>query len=318
MLKRLLRYTRNFFNFSFAEAKGFVAMAGILAVLSLTYLLYDSSSSAGYTTFQEDQAKLDSLLSLLEQNETNDSLFAGASGLPKKKEGKTLRTREAERFYFNPRRLPVDSLVLLGIPLSIARRIDNYRKKGGKFRKREDLLKIYGFPDSLFTALEPLITLPVSKERAEKTISYKNEPQKSQEKTISSSFNINKADSLQLISLKGIGPVLSSRLIRFREKLGGFVQKAQLYEVYGLDSLVVENLLAHSFIEEGFVPEKIHLNSVSQEKLAEHPYIKPVQARLIVAYRSTHGPFQSIGDLQKIHTSDPDFIEKIAPYISLE
>lgn len=315
MFKHLLRYTRNVFNFSYAEAKGFMAMAGILAALSVFFLLYDSSSSAGYTSFQEDQAVLDSLVALMEAGRNEDSLrlpYKSANPYSSRS-----NIKEPERFAFNPAELPVDSLVLLGIPAGLAQRIENYRQKGGKFRKQEDLLKIYGFPDSLYSALEPLIILPVPVERPKRVFEERVNAEKAPAKTINP-VNLNKADSLQLISFRGIGPVLSSRIIRFRDKLGGFVHPDQLYEVYGLDSLVVQQVLEHAFIEKDFMPEQILLNTAGREELEAHPYIKPAQAGLIFAYRSTHGPFQAISDLQKIHTLDPEFINKIAPYISLK
>lgn len=319
MWKRLIRYTRSFFNFSHAEAKGFLAMAGFLLILSLIFIVYDHLPSKGYTTYVEDQKILDSLVVVLESGSSANS--AHDRELPaREKTGSS----EIRLFAFNPNTLSADSLKLLGIPAWLAQRMVNYRQKGGVFRREEDLLKIYGFPDSLFRSLEPYLEIPAAKdmEAGKKPFStdFKDEAKKKEKRKEKSgqNFNLNQVDSLELQQIKGIGPVLSSRIIRFRDKLGGFVRMEQLYEVYGLDSMVVESLAAQAFIEQGFVAKQLPVNSASQEELATHPYINPAQARLLVAFRNEHGPFEMVDELVKIHTFDRILVNKIAPYIRLD
>lgn len=313
MFKSLLRYTRNVFNFTFAEAKGFLAMAGMIAGLSIFFLLYDATPSDSYTSFREDQEVLDSMVAAMESRFKEDSETTPVLSAESRE-----RKIKFQYFFFNPNQLPLDSLLLLGIPVPLARRIENYRQKGGIFRKEEDLLKIYGFPDSLYYSLEPYISLSSPFFQKEQAKPAASETKGNSEAKAAKSFNINKADSLQFQRIKGIGPVLSSRLVRFRDKLGGFVHLNQLYEVYGLDTAVVQKLTAVAFIEKGFVPNQIRLNLVSQEQLDAHPYISPGLARLILAYRTEHGPLQGISDLSKIHTLEPEIVEKIAPYINFD
>lgn len=298
-------------------------MSFLLATIALLFLVYDHVPSSGYTTYEQDKALLDSLVAQMEIKLNKDTVPF--------QEGRVLEGRETNKekrpifFAFNPNHLPVDSLIVLGIPPALAGRIENYRQKGGKFRKQEDLLRIYGFPDSLYRTLEPFIVLSPSTEKSSSTSKKESEPsslpserEESNKPVEISRFDINLADSLQLQKVKGIGPVLSSRIIRFRNKLGGFVRLEQLYEVYGLDSTVVQKLVEWAYVQEGFSPEPIMLNSASQEKLAEHPYINQDQARLIFSYRSEHGPFQKLSDLRKIHTLDPNFVNIIAPYVRLQ
>lgn len=54
--------------------------------------------------------------------------------------------------------------------------------------------------------------------------------------------NLNIADTSQLKRVYGIGDKLSERIVKYRDKLGGFVSMSQLKEVYGLDSTVVEDV----------------------------------------------------------------------------
>ena len=311
MFKRLIRYIRSFFNFSFAEAKGFLLMVGIIAAVAIYYLIYSALPSEGYSSYLADKAILDSIVKQMEAGDRDRIQSPDFYG-------------EENFFPFNPNSVSVDSLMLLGVPARLAHTIQNYRVKGGKFKAKEDLKKIYGFPDSIYQRLEPFIVIPAGgfkRDEDKVKISATDDSPKKQEKKPDrtlAAFDLNQADSLQLLQWKGIGPVLASRIIRFRSKLGGFVEEQQLYEVYGLDSVLVKKIIDVAFIDEGFQPEKIPVNKVSAAELAAHPYISPTQAKRLVEYRKQHGPFRSLSDFSNIHTLDPIFIKKVAPYIRFD
>ncbi|NJO02773.1 MAG: helix-hairpin-helix domain-containing protein [Bacteroidia bacterium] len=129
-------------------------------------------------------------------------------------------------------------------------------------------------------------------------------------------FELNQVDSLTLTEIRGIGPVLSRRIIRYRDQLGGFVSFQQLGEVYGLTEDVRENLKAHSFLSDSPV-RKLKINEASLDELRQHPYIGYRKARVIVNYRLQHGRFTSIDALSKINLMDSLSLDKLAPYLSL-
>lgn len=321
MLKRLHQYIRSFFNFSHAEASGFLVMVLLLLAASIGWLVYRNMPGSGYTAYAKDKALLDSLMLEMEALNQPAGNFPEPSSAP---------AEAVVYFTFNPNQLPADSLELLGVPRWLAQRIDNYRQKGGQFRQKEDLMKIYDFPDSLYQALAPYIQIaPASslsnapKNRREEPKEYKGREKRypdspGRAEKVITAFDINKADSLELQQISGIGPVLSGRIVKFRDKLGGFSSLRQLYEVWGLDSAVVSRVMESAFIEENFTPDTLRINTASQEELAAHPYIDARQARLIYNYRMQHGPFRSVEDLRKMHILDAGFVQKIAPYILLE
>jgi competence ComEA-like helix-hairpin-helix protein len=132
-------------------------------------------------------------------------------------------------------------------------------------------------------------------------------------------FDLNLADSARLLKIYGIGPVLSSRIIRYRDKLGGFVRHDQLFEVYGLDSAVVQRVSNSSLIGDSLILRKINLNSDDAEwRLAAHPYLSKSKAKVIVAYRFQHGSFSSVEDIRKIQSIDEKTFLKIQPYLTVE
>jgi len=59
-------------------------------------------------------------------------------------------------------------------------------------------------------------------------------------------------------------------------------------------------------------------NLATQADLEALPGIGPVLAKRIIAYRTAHGPFKKIGDLEKVSGIGPKKLEKIEPYLFIE
>lgn len=129
-------------------------------------------------------------------------------------------------------------------------------------------------------------------------------------------ININQADSLEWISMPGIGPAFAKRIIGFRERLGGFYSIDQLKEVYGLDSLWVEENSPYLKIGEG-IYRKIEVNQADWKGF-QHPYIPYKQINLVLNYRKHHGSFNSYEDLKKIQLLDTTLWERGKRYLSFE
>lgn len=286
---------RNYFGFTLREANGFVIIVLLILVLLfipflLQLFLTNKSDSLAYElTIIEAEKKIQT---------TTDSIM---ESVPVAK----------EFFNFDPNQTSVKSLNDLGINQKVALRIDNFRKKGGKFRLKKDLLKIYGFDSVLFQNLLPYIQLPDS-------ITYTNKWQKTESVPTPKSFqklviDINLADSAQLVQLNGIGATFASRIIKYRTKLGGFYAAEQLKEVYGLDSLKFEQISPNITCNADF--HYLNINTITFEELSNHPYIKRNLAKVIISYRDAHGNFKNEDDLKKIKILTSETIAKVAPYI---
>lgn len=131
-------------------------------------------------------------------------------------------------------------------------------------------------------------------------------------------FDLNLADTTQLKTIYGIGPVIARRIVTYRTNLGGFVGFDQLREVWGLDSTVVARLTEKSVIAADFTPNKLAINHCSEQELARHPYLRTKLARAIVNYRLQHGSFTSVDDLKKINIMEEKVFLRIKPYINLD
>jgi competence ComEA-like helix-hairpin-helix protein len=129
--------------------------------------------------------------------------------------------------------------------------------------------------------------------------------------------NINAADTAAFIALPGIGSKLASRIVLFREKLGGFYSVEQIREVYGLQDSVFEKIKP-ALRCDASATKKIRINAVEKEELKSHPYIRWQLANILVQYRTMHGAFMSAADLRKIDNLDSAAIEKMLPYLTFD
>jgi DNA uptake protein ComE-like DNA-binding protein len=248
--------------------------------------------------YTKDRHKLDSLIALWD---VKDSIPKGIT----EKEIKPLL------FSFNPNKASIDDLQTLGFSKRVSNRMVRYREKGGVFKIKSDVLKMYGIDTAHYEQLYAFIDLPEKYEsKAAFELKFKPVTKKSIEK-----FNLNLADTAQLKKIYGIGEKLSLRIVKYRDALGGFIEMNQLAEVYGLDTVVVNRLIKQSFIDTGFNAVKININTITEQELAIHPYISNKEAKAIVAYRFQHGEFGALADIGNILAVDAETIRKIAPYL---
>jgi competence protein ComEA len=214
-------------------------------------------------------------------------------------------------FNFDPNNLSEDGWRKLGLKERTIQTISNYLSKGGKFRQPDDLKRIYGISPKHAEQLIPYVKI----ERQEAKVGQPFERYIKEKSSPPGLIDINEADSVQLIGLKGIGPTLASRIIRFRDRLGGFHSKDQLKEVYGLpDSTSKE--IAPRLVFSGEKINKVKINEADFTELAKHPYIGRSLAKLIVNYRQQHGNFEEAEDLLGIDVINEALVTRLSPYLS--
>jgi DNA uptake protein ComE-like DNA-binding protein len=167
--------------------------------------------------------------------------------------------RKVESFRFNPNTVTVEDLCRLGFTPKQALSIDNYRIKGGRFRRKEDFRKSYVVSDSIFRRLEKYIDIPL--------------------------VDLNLADSAAFDSLPGIGGWFADKILEHRAALGGYSYKEQLMDIYRFDREKYEGLCdLVTVAPENVTPYRIW--SLPADSLRLHPYIKDYEtARSIVLFR---------------------------------
>jgi len=286
-----------------SEFTGFkwLIITSIICVLGV--YLVNKYTQHPYNNYDKDVKKLDSLIALMENSSPTQNT-------------KSLSTNLS---YFDPNSATKEQLLQNAFPEWLANRLINFRAKGGVFNKPKDLLNIYNFPDSLYIKVEPYVLLNKSKKTNPPIVYQEYNSKKMIPKKVDKPiplFDINKADTSILQTVKGIGSVLSNRIISYRAGLGGFVSTNQLHEIYNLDSTTINNLLNISFISKEFKPTSIFINTMDEKQLASHPYITWKQAKLLIAYRNQHGNYNSKEDLLKVYLLNEEWYKKIAPYLA--
>lgn len=297
-MNRIRSWVRAFFGFSRNETNAFLVLLPLMFLIVFIVPAYKAYFTKQTKDYTKEKRQLDSLIATWKQPLKKDSL----------------KNVPFRLFAFNPNTSSKEELMSLGFSLFLASRVENYRTKGGKFIIKSDLLKLYGMDTSLYSTLYNWIELPVEKplKKFEEKKEFATNKKLAKEK-----FDLNLADSTQFISVYGIGSKLSTRIIKYRDRLGGFISTDQLTEVYGLDSVVINELIRKTFIAENFKPVALELNEATEKELSTHPYIRYAIAKAITAYRFQHGNFKSLEDLTRIVIIDKPTFEKIKPYLSL-
>lgn len=219
-----------------------------------------------------------------------------------------------ELFPFNPNRLPAEQWRRLGLTDKQIRVIYNYESKGGSFRRKEDLQKMYSISEERYRRFEPYIVIPEETKPAMKSEFPYPARKTAPPGKISRIVELNAADSVALVEVRGIGPVLASRILQYRSRLGGFRNVDQLREVFGIDSSRYQEIFAQMAVDTGAI-RKIPINRVSFDELRKFPYLKYKQMNAIIQYRKQHGRYASVEDLTKINILDREILRKIAPYL---
>jgi DNA uptake protein ComE-like DNA-binding protein len=136
-------------------------------------------------------------------------------------------------------------------------------------------------------------------------------------KAIKTVLDVNHANASDFQRVYGIGPVYSERIVKFRNSLGAFVHMDQLYQVYGLDSVVVKAIKASFSVQDTPVTHKISVNSASEYELQRLPFFTKELAEKIVRERATNGLFNDFYEISNILSLPEDKIEIIKLYLIL-
>ncbi len=222
--------------------------------------------------------------------------------------------KQVKLFVFDPNTLNEEGFITLGLPERTARTIINYRNKGGKFRKPEDLRKIYSLKKEDADRI-----IPYAKIETGGTTYTNNYTPYSKPEYPSKQINIidiNTATVEDWKALPGIGEVLSNRIIKFRDKIGGFASIEQVAKTYGLKDSTFQLIKPYLKLSAPAV-NKININTALENELMECAGISKDIAQAIIIYRKKNGNFQSVDELKKIVFINEEMFQKIAPCVKV-
>ncbi|MGB5929746.1 MAG: helix-hairpin-helix domain-containing protein [Cyclobacteriaceae bacterium] len=336
MFNRLSYFFRNYFGFSKSESRGSIVLIILLFISILLPAVIRITMNDGLSEGElviADEPWLDSLAAALASSAPPAGDKAAA---PEAATEPSAEDPAISLFQFDPNTATKDEFVKMGLPNWLADRIIKYRSKGGVFRVKDDLSKIYGMPEEQFAALRPFITLPEKAEKKTYTSYDRKKKDKRSEDPVDAKadsarkalrkayaevtfpFDINLADSIQLKALTGVGSKTANKILKARTSLGGFISLTQLEEIWGISDEALDELESKTFVGQSFMPVKINVNTATAEEIWEHPYLKRYQARAIVAYRQQHGNFEKADDLLAIKVIKKETLRKMIPYLEFD
>lgn len=278
-------------------------------------LLLLISAQVGYFLYQK--FKVDTTASLV----VNDAMQQRIDSL----KAVTKKTEIKQVYPFNPNFITDYKGYTLGMSVEEIDRLHKYRAQSKFVNSAEEFQNVTQVSDSLLASISTSFKFPEWTQRNSK------QRKVSENQKVKSSFNkkapnevvpvqadLNLATAQDLKRINGIGDKLSARIIKFRDRLGGFLVDEQLYDVYGLEPDVVERTLSQFKVLNPPKIEKININEASVQEIAELVYLQKSVAQGIVDYRNLNGSINSFDELSKVENFPMEKIDRIALYLSLK
>ena len=222
------------------------------------------------------------------------------------------KSNEFQMFPFNPNYLDDYKGYAFGMTNEQIDNLLNYRQTGKFVNSTEEFQKVTKVSDSLLKVMAPYFKFPNWLDKNENSVT------KTSDKRLIITGDINKATAEDLKVVSGVGDKLSERIVKYRGRLQGFTLNEQLYEVYGLEKKIADDLLKKFPIQS--IPEikKIEINNASLRDLTSIIYINYNLAQNIIEYRSKEGKIHNMDELLKIEGFTPEKISRIELYLKLE
>lgn len=287
-----LKYTRE-------QRSGIVALILLMIFIQLGYYFYFSRSISGLPS---ESGKTEEWLAV--QSEI-DSL-------------KVLKGAESHKIYpFNPNFISDYKGYSLGMTVDEIDRLHQFRE-GNKFvNSAEEFQKVTKVSNDLLAKISPYFKFPDWVKNKKNANSFYKEYSKQtvDKKAKIVITDINEATQEELMKVYGIGPGLSERILKEREKLGAFVSMEQMKDVWGLSPEVIENLNKHFKVLVKPTITKLDINNASVKEMTRLPFFRYYLAKEIVTYRSMNGAIKSKEDLIKIKDFPVEKVDIIALYL---
>lgn len=297
---------KDYFYYTNAERKGIfslitLVLIALIIVFTIDIFIEKKQSQKDFST-EILKFKEDAYIEKNNSNKKNNSY----KYIPKLKPTKK----------FDPNTISESQLSKIGFNKAQINNIMNYRKAGGVFYDKEDFKNIYTISDSEFEIIKNYIEINIKPKKNKKFPKKVQSSNSNKDKIIYKKLNIelNSASKDELMKVYGIGSVISERIVKYRNLLGGFYNVSQLNEVYGIDSAKYIEIYENFYIDNSLI-KKIEINDASNFDLKKHPYIDDITAYLISNRKRQNGDFDNINQLDEIEKIKEADLKKLKHYL---
>lgn len=202
-----------------------------------------------------------------------------------------IQQRRRDTIYpFNPNYITDYRGYKLGLSVEEIDRLHRFRESGKWVNSKKEFQQVTQVNNQWLDSISPYFKFP----------EWVTNPKKSYTSNYTS-FNdrkvvakdINKASQDELKKVYGIGPALSSRIIKERERLKGFIDISQVSSVYGLTDSTMIQLKKHFYVTAPSGFEKIALNTATNDELLTIPYFNDYLVEKLIEQRTLRDGFKS-------------------------
>jgi len=296
-----LKNFKSHFRFNKQERSGIFFLLLFIILLQIAYFLWKSFSPDDQVNGLQVDSEMQAQIDVLKE--------------------KTLQKDSIKIFPFNPNFISDYKGYTLGMSVEEIDRLHKFRSTKKYVNSPKDFQQVTQVSDSLLMTIAPYFKFPEWTQKGNQQLAggarLKTSVDKVREPKSVSRNDLNSATAEDLRSISGIGEKLSARIIKFRDRLGGFLVDEQLSHVYGLEPEVVERTLKRFKVLEKPVTNKIVVNEASVEELTKLVYINYDLAFKIVNYRNTNDGITAFNELATIEGFPSEKLDIIQLYLSL-
>jgi len=226
--------------------------------------------------------------------------------------------KKLKPFPFNPNKLPEKSWLKLGLTAKQVHSIKKYEAKGGKFRRKEDLKKLYALSEIEYEILAPYVRIR-SEFVSEMEKPQMREKNKKSRQHIFKRYvitDINHSDSAMIVRNLDLSPWLARRIINYRKLLGGYYSKNQLKEVYGLKNFQFQKIEKYLIVDTAAI-HKIDINNAGFKEIIHHPYIDYQATKNIMSGRKKRKGYRNLKEIGEDLSLRDSVMNKLKHYLYL-
>lgn len=303
------QFIRDYLTFNKRERNGILVLLSIITLLLIYLNISDKfiqSEKVDFTKFEKQIAAFNAAPQIIDSTKNNS--FSSETTA-------TVTNTTPEYFAFDPNNLPEEDWERLGFNTKQIQTIKNYEAKGGQFRTKEDVKKMYCITPAQYLKLEQYIQIP---EKPAQKNNYKqfDKTLPAANPRLPTVVELNSADSAYLTKVKGIGGFYAKSIVKYREQLGGFAFKEQLMEIWKFDQEKFDAVKNYIIVDDSEI-RKININTCTAEQL-KHPYLSWNAANGIVNYRKQHGKYRNLAEIKNTDLVDEETYRKIVSYLTLD
>lgn len=304
MSGRLNSWLKSFFTLNKSEQRGIFILIFLIVLVGIINLLlpYFLSSNSD-VDFHKHQNEINEFL--YKQQVISDSVENRK--LQKLEFDNPKSSSKLTPINFNPNKLSEEDWGKMGFSDRQIKNIKNYEAKGGKFRKKEDLKKMYSISEADYETIEPFIIIPQTNKNNKKSNS-------NYIFTNYQTTEINSADSISLVNSLGFSPKIASRTIGYRNLLGGFFKIEQLKDVYGLTDDFYNRVEQYIIIDTSLLV-KIDINNIEFKALLKHPYFNYDLTIKLFNAKNKIGSFDNVDQIKHIDGITDSTYNKVSYYL---